>query len=442
MAMDFPKGFVWGTATSSFQIEGATREDGRGRSIWDDFCAIPGKIEDGSNGDVACDHYHRYKDDVKLMRSLGFGAYRFSTAWPRVLPTGRGYVNGAGIDFYSRLVDELLDKGITPFVTLYHWDLPSDLQERGGWSNRDTALYFADYAAIMARTLGDRVRHWITLNEPWCTAFLSNEIGVHAPGLKNPGLARMIAHNLMLAHGYALQALRASLPPAEAPAQCGITLNFETKLPLTNSPEDKRAAEIAIEPLGDWFVPPLLFGTYDPRLPLPENVKPGDMAVIAQRNDFIGINYYSVHRVKAGKRGVPERGHNEKAKRTLMGWEVEPKGLKLLLMNLHAATRGLTPLYITENGASYQDTVEPDGSIHDKQRVAYFKGHLAAVQQAIAAGVDVRGYFAWSLMDNFEWDRGYKQYFGIVKVDYATQKRIVKDSAKYLSQCAAANAVL
>jgi beta-glucosidase len=440
--MDFPKGFVWGSATSSYQIEGAVDEDGRGRSIWDDFCATPGKVKDGSSGEIACDHYHRYKDDVKLMKSIGFGAYRFSIAWPRVLPNGRGHINGGGLDFYNRLVDELLKNNITPFVTLYHWDLPSDLQERGGWANRDVALWFADYAAIMARVLGDRVRNWITLNEPWCTAFLSHDIGLHAPGLKNPALARMVAHNTMLAHGYGLQALRASLPATDEPANCGITLNFATKMPLTSSPEDKRAAEMAIEPLGDWFVPPIVFGTYDPRLPIPENVQPGDMAIIAQRNDFIGVNYYTPMRIKAGRKGMPETARNEKAKTTLMDWEVEPRGLKLLLLNLHQATRGLVPLYVTENGASYRDVIEADGSIHDKARVAYFKGHIGAVQQAITAGADVRGYFAWSLLDNFEWAEGYQQFFGIVHVDFATQKRMIKDSAKYLSQVMAANAVV
>ncbi len=433
---------MWGTATSSYQIEGAANEDGRGRSIWDDFCATPGKIKDGSNGDVACDHYHLYQDDVKLMQSLGFGAYRFSIAWPRILPNGRGHVNGAGVDFYSRLVDELLERGITPFATLYHWDLPSDLQERGGWGHRDTALYFADYAAIMARVLGDRVRNWITLNEPWCTAFLSHDIGLHAPGIKNPALARRVAHNTMLAHGLGLQALRGSLPVTDTPANCGIALNFSTKMPLTNSPEDKQACAEAVEPLGDWFVPPILYGTYDPRLPLPENIQAGDMAIIAQRNDFIGVNYYTPVRIKAGRKGMPEIARNDKAKFTTMDWEVEPKGLKLLLMNLHAATRGQVPLYVTENGAAYNDTIDADGCVHDKARVSYFKGHLTAVQQAISAGADVRGYFAWSLMDNFEWAEGYQQCFGIVKVDYKTQKRIVKDSAKFLSQCAAANAVV
>jgi beta-glucosidase len=440
--MSFPKGFVWGSATSSYQVEGAVNEDGRGRSIWDDFCDVPGKVQDGSSGAVACDHYHRYKDDVKLMRGLGFGAYRFSTAWPRILPSGRGQINGAGVDFYSRLVDELLKNGVTPYVTLYHWDLPSELQVRGGWANRDTAGYFADYAAIMARVLGDRVRHWITLNEPWCAAFLSNDIGLHAPGNKNPALARSIAHNLMVAHGYGLQALRASLPATGEPANCGITLNFSTKMPLTNTPEDKRACDEAIDPLGDWFVPPIVYGAYDPRLPLPDNVRPGDMAVIAQRNDFLGINYYTPTRIRAGRKGMPETARNEKAKFTLMDWEVEPRGLKLLLLNLHAATRGRLPMMITENGASYRDVIEADGAIHDKARVAYFKGHLGAVKQAIDAGADVRGYFAWSLLDNFEWDKGYQQFFGLVHVDYETQKRTPKDSAKYLSQVMAANDVV
>jgi beta-glucosidase len=435
-----PADFLWGTATSSYQIEGAVNEDGRGPSIWDDFSHTPGKVKDGGTGDVACDHYHLYRDDVALMKSLGFGAYRFSIAWPRVLPTGEGAVNPKGLDFYNRLVDELLANGITPWVTLYHWDLPSALQRRGGWADRDIAGRFADYTAVVVRALGDRVTHWITLNEPWCTAYLSHDIGLHAPGLKDPALATQVAHHTLLAHGMALQAIRANTPrPADT--QAGITLNFEQNMPASNKAADKRAADTDKNWLHDTFVPPVFTGSYDPRWPMPRDVRAGDMALISQRNDFLGINHYTVRRVKDVK-GQPVQVRLEDCERTLMDWEVAPDGLYALLLRLHRETKGLVPLYITENGASYVDTIDKRGQINDAKRVAYYRGYLGAVSQAIAAGADVRGYFAWSLLDNFEWAEGYQQFFGIVHVDYKTQKRTPKASAHFLSACIAANAVL
>jgi beta-glucosidase len=447
--MKFPRGFIWGTATSSYQIEGAATEDGRGTSIWDVFAATPSKIKDNSDGKVACDHYHRYKDDVALMKSLGVHAYRFSIAWPRILPDGAGRVEPRGLDFYSRLVDELLSKNITPFVTLYHWDLPQALQDKGGWNNRDIVGWFADYAAIVIRALGDRVKNWITLNEPWCIAFLSNEIGAHAPGNRDPKLARQIAHHCNLAHGAAMQAIRAS---SQNPCNVGITLNYAQIMPVSESDTDKRAAETAqaYDPFHAWFSLPILTGQYGNEVMAMsgENapkILPGDMALISQRLDFLGVNYYSPARVRDNN-GVPEHlgfgtPDPREVDRTLMGWEVEPKGLYLLLHQLHHDSQGKVPLFITENGCSYADTVSADGKVHDSKRVSYLREHFKAAQRAIKYGIDLRGYFVWSLLDNYEWNEGYQQFFGIVRVDYKTQKRIIKDSGFYLRDVIKANAV-
>ena len=443
----FPPGFVWGTATSSYQIEGAVNEDGRGRSIWDDFTHTPGKIKDGGTGDVAVDHYHRYPEDIALMKSLGVKAYRFSTAWPRILPDGKGRIERRGLDFYSRLVDDLLKAGIEPYLTLYHWDLPSALQAHGGWATRDIAGQFADYAAIVTRALGDRVANWITLNEPWCISFLSHEIGEHAPGLKNRALAMQAAHHCNLAHGQAVQAIRAATPrPADT--KVGITLNYSTVLPLTDSAADRRAADLVhqYDPFWSWFTRPLFTGAYGPAWPpLAEGdgpeIRPGDMALICQRLDFLGVNYYTPIRIKDGD-GMPRHTRNAGAEYTLMDWEVEPEGLRLLLRDLHQFTGGRVPLFITENGSSFPDAIVGDHQIHDPRRIAYLRGHLDACRRAIAEGVDLRGYFVWSLMDNFEWAHGYQQYFGVVHVDYATQKRSIKDSGNYYRDVVAANAVL
>jgi beta-glucosidase len=427
--MTFPNDFIW------YQIEGAVNEDGRGRSIWDDFCDMPGKIIDGSNGAVACDHYHRWRDDIALIKSLGAKAYRFSVAWPRVLPAGFGQVERRGLDFYSKLVDGLLEAGIEPYVTLYHWDLPSALQVRGGWYNRDIAEWFADYSALMARTLGDRVTNWMTINEPWCVSFLSHEIGEHAPGLRDGKVARQVAHHTLLAHGRGMQALRAC---SALPAKVGIVLNYEPCLPYdSNNPDDVSAARLAdlTDQAHGWFTYPVFRGYYSPELIAQSgadapDIQAGDMALIAQRNDFLGINNYTVGRYTL-QNGKPTRVRNTAAEHTLMDWEVAPEGLYSLLLRLHDETRGKVPLLVTENGASFADKLvrrKDTARVRDERRIAYLHGHVETVRQAIEKGVDVRGYFAWSLMDNFEWAKGYQQWFGIVHVDYATQKRTIKDS--------------
>jgi beta-glucosidase len=439
----FPQGFLWGTATASYQIEGAAREDGRGESIWDRFSHTPGMVKNGDSGDVACDHYHLYRQDVALLKQLGVGGYRFSVAWPRIQPSGTGKVNLKGLDFYSRLVDELLAAGIRPFVTLYHWDLPVELHDRGGWTNRDIAGWFSDYAAIMVRSLGDRVRDWITLNEPWCTAFLGYATGEHAPGIRNLRLAMQATHNTLLAHGQALQAIRAA---GDAHTQAGITLNMGINLPATDSAEDRAAADAAFDANYELFTLPVFTGYYSDRMieaagnDAPD-VRAGDMALICGRNDFLGVNYYNPARF-SGKNGKPEGVRIPNAEYTAMDWEIEPQGLYLLLHKLRDLTRGKVPFYITENGAAFDDVVSADGNVHDERRVAFLRGHFDAARRAIADGVDLRGYFVWSLMDNFEWAHGYTKNFGVVRVDYATQQRIIKDSGYYLRDVAAANALL
>ncbi|MCS6774012.1 MAG: GH1 family beta-glucosidase, partial [Thermoflexales bacterium] len=431
----FPADFVWGTATSAYQVEGAARQDGRGSSIWDDFCRIKGAVSDGSDGSVACDHYNRYQEDVALMRALGLRAYRFSIAWPRVLPEGRGAVNPKGLDFYQRLVDALLEAGIRPFVTLYHWDLPSALNAQGGWTVRESAGWFADYAALMVRVLGDRVKDWITLNEPWCSAYLGYELGVHAPGYCSRTLAARAAHHLLLAHGMAAQAIRAA---SDGETRVGITLNFNPALPASNSNADRHAAEAAPDWMYELFAVPILTGAYPPRalevLSGHVEIRPGDLALIAARNDFLGVNYYSARRVSAEHGEVDD----DQPEYTLMGWAVRPQGLHTLLLKLHRDTRGRLPIYITENGASFEDTVI-DGRVHDARRIAYLRAHLEAVYRAIQDGVDVRGYFVWSLLDNFEWSFGYRQFFGLVHVNYATQQRVIKDSGFFYRDVIANN---
>ncbi len=440
--LPFPPGFLWGSATAAYQIEGAWNADGKGESIWDRFSHTPGCTLDGATGDVACDHYHRYADDIALMKDLGLQAYRLSIAWARVLPEGAGRLNPRGLAFYDRLIDQLLEAGITPFVTLYHWDLPVALQDRGGWGNRDIAGWFADYAALMVRALGDRARHWITLNEPWCVAFLGHDTGEHAPGLRDRRLALQVVHHTLLAHGQALQAIRAA---GDGQTQAGITLNFETKLPASGSPADQSAADSVLDPLYEWFATPVLTGAYSPRIvedagPLAPRVAPGDMALIGARNDFLGVNYYTSTRYRDAD-GQARPVDLPGTERTLMNWAVIPEGLTALLLKLHRDSRGRLPMYITENGCSYADPVAPDGSIHDERRVAYLRAHFAAAHKAIQAGVDLRGYFVWSLLDNFEWAWGYRQFFGITRVDFDTQKRAVKDSGAFVRAVAAANAL-
>lgn len=423
----FPVDFVWGAGTAAYQIEGAWNEDGKGESIWDRFAHSPGATRDGDTGDVACDHYRRYLEDIGLMRRLGLKAYRFSISWPRVLPAGRGPANLKGLDFYDALVDALLEAGIEPYATLYHWDLPQALQDEGGWGKREIGGAFADYAALAARRLGDRVRRWTTVNEPWVIAFMGHRTGEHAPGLRDPRLALQAAHHVLLAHALAAQAIRAAEPGAEV----GIVLNLWPVDPASDSPEDRAAAAALWQRDAAWFLDPLLRAHYPPETWAAHGINapavaPGDLALIAQRLDFLGINMYSRHVV--GTAGIVSNLPG--AEYTEMGWEVSPASLRRLLVDLNRDYR-LPPLYIAENGAAFADEVSPDGHVHDPRRIHYLREHFAAARQAMDEGVDLRGYFVWSLMDNFEWAHGYSKRFGLIHVDFATQKRTVKDSGEW-----------
>lgn len=447
----FPQGFIWGTATSSYQIEGAVHDDGRSESIWDRFSHTPGKIVDGSNGDVACDHYHRWQDDIALMRDLGMQAYRFSIAWPRILPNGRGQVNLAGLDFYRRLVDGLLEAGITPFATLYHWDLPQVLQDEGGWPARSTAEAFAEYADVVSRALGDQVTNWSTHNEPWCASMLSYQIGEHAPGWQDWTAAVAASHHLLLSHGWAVPLIRRNSPGAEV----GITLNYTPATPATNSPEDIAAARHFDGYFNRWFTDPLFTATYPQDTVefytsahmLPAGgalVQEGDMEAIAAPIDFLGVNYYTRGVISAQTlmssnedAGGAVLGQGE-VERTDMGWEVYPQGLYELLMRLHNDYHP-PKLYVTENGASYSDGPDANGQVPDERRRTYLRDHFAACQRAIDDGAPLEGFFVWSLLDNFEWAKGYTQRFGIVWVDYETQQRTPKNSALWYKQVIADN---
>jgi beta-glucosidase len=458
----FPDGFIWGTATSAYQIEGAFAEDGRTPSIWDTFSHTPGKVANGDSGDVAADHYHRYAEDVALMSGLGVGAYRFSTAWPRIVPGGSGPVNRAGIDFYSRLVDELLGAGITPVLTLYHWDLPQELQDAGGWTNRDTAARFADYAEALGRALGDRVSSWTTLNEPWCSAFLGHGSGVHAPGHTNGAEALSAVHHLLLAHGMAVEALRTVLP---SDAQCSITLNPSVARPATDSASDRAAAWKVDGLQNRIWLDPLFRGAYPADvLEFTSGVtdwsfvRDGDLKVIGTPIDELCINFYNpmlvAHYDGSGARGSAD-GHGAgvgtawpgcedvqfldvPGRHTAMGWPVDATGLRELLVRLSQDYP--MPMMVTENGAAFDDVLVA-GRVHDVERTDYVREHLTAVHQAIADGADVRGYFLWSLLDNFEWAYGMSKRFGITYVDFATQERTLKDSARYYAEVVRANAV-
>lgn len=459
----FPPGFRWGAATAAYQIEGAATEDGRGPSIWDTFSHTPGRVAGGDTGDVAADHYHRMRSDVALMRELGLSAYRFSVSWPRVQPSGSGAPNEPGVDFYSRLVDELLSAGIEPVITLYHWDLPQTLEDRGGWPVRETAERFAAYAALVADRLGDRVRTWTTLNEPWCSAFLGYASGVHAPGRNEPAAALAAHHHLMLGHGLAAQALRATLP---ATAELSITLNLADVRAVGDDPADLDAARRVDGLANRIFLDPILRGEY-PADSIADTaavtdwgfVRDGDLPVIATPIDVLGVNYYSPTFVRAHRgAGEPMRADNHGAgpspwvgvhdvefvatpgPRTAMDWPVDATGLSALLLRVHREYG--VPLLVTENGAAYDDALSADGHVHDRERTEYLHDHLAAVRTAIESGADVRGYLVWSLLDNFEWAYGYAKRFGIVHVDFETQQRRVKDSGLWYSRVLAANAVL
>lgn len=436
-SLRFPAGFVFGTATSSYQIEGATGEDGRSGSIWDRFCATPGAIVDGSSGEVACDHYHRYEEDVALMRDLGINGYRFSVAWPRVIPQANGAVNQQGLDFYDRLVDALLAAGITPFVTLYHWDLPLWLEDQGGWRVRDNVPAFEAYADAVSRRLGDRVKHWMTHNEPWCTSFLSHAIGAHAPGERDFATALHVAHNVLLSHGAAVPVLRANSPGAEV----GIAPNFSPARPASPSSADAEAVRRYDGFFNRWFMGPLTGRGYPEDMvalygALMPEIQPGDMGQIAQEIDFLGVNFYNEVAIADDPqqpilrtRALDPVGDDV----TTMGWEVTPHALEALLLRL-TNEYGVKKLYITENGCAYPDALGPDERVHDPLRVTFLQKHFAAAQRAIAGGAPLAGFFVWSLLDNFEWAFGYTQRFGIVYTDYASQRRVPKDSALWYKE--------
>ena len=423
----FPPDFIWGAATASYQIEGAAHEDGRGESVWDRFCATPGKVRNGDSGDVACDFYHRYRDDVGLMRELGLQAFRFSIAWPRVLPTGRKPVNEAGLDFYDRLVDELLAHDIEPYATLFHWDTPQALEDLGGWPSRGTAEAFAEYAEAVARRLGDRVRFWITHNEPWVHAWIGHSWGVHAPGRTSEADAVAAAHHLMLSHGWAVDVIRAVAPDA----QVGITLNLAQAYPTSDSPEDEAAAWQVDGEGNRWFLDPIFRGSYPADL-LERNelvapfVQDGDLETISAPLDFLGVNNYFRFLVSAGDDGPRMERHSEN-QHTDMGWEVYPDALRELLVRV-AKDYGPQAIYVTENGAAFGDIRGHDGRVHDPERTAYIESYIGAVSRAVAEGAPVKGYFVWSLLDNFEWSYGYSKRFGIVYIDYPTLERVPKDS--------------
>jgi beta-glucosidase len=421
LARRFPDEFIWGAATSAFQIEGGWNSDGKGPSIWDEFCLHRGNIADGSNGNIACDHYHRLDTDLDLIADLGLDAYRFSFSWPRVQPGGEGALNEPGLAFYDRLIDGLLERGIQPYATLYHWDLPQALQTKyGGWQSRETAYRFMEYAAVIARRFGDRVTSFATHNEPWVTAVLGHEQGIFAPGIKDRAIAIQVSHHLLLSHGLAAAAMRDS----GTAATVGIVLNMSPAHPLTDSGEDIAAARLQDGLSLRWYMDALCKGQYpaDVLAHLAQDapsIQAGDMKIIQRPIDFIGVNYYTRNVVSATTPWSPATAG---ACVTDMGWEVYPAGLTELLLRLHRDYT-LPPLYITENGAAFPDSTE------DEDRRQYLESHIAAIADAIREGADVRGYFVWSLFDNFEWASGYAKRFGIVRVDYATQARTLKRSA-------------
>lgn len=446
-----PDGFRWGVATASYQIEGSVAEDGRAPSIWDTFSATPGAVRHGDTGAIACDHYRRWKDDFALLSELGVSSYRFSLAWPRIVPGGTGAVNQSGLDHYRRLVDDLLARDIEPVVTLYHWDLPQALQDRGGWTERATIDAFARYTDVVAAALGDRVAKWITLNEPWVSSFVGYGSGRHAPGHADGRSALLAAHHLLCAHGAAVPILR------ETAGQVGITLNLTPTRPVTDSAADVAAARRMDGCHNRWFLDPLLTGRYPADLVswYGENfsgvLAEGDLPRISAPLDFLGVNYYTRTHVAAGDQpGLrhpvrPSLGAREvrpdDLPRTHMGWCVEPDGLRELLVRLRDDYPGLPPILITENGVAFDDYVDPEGGVDDEERIEFLAGHLSALRDAIDDGVGVAGYFCWSLLDNFEWAEGYGRRFGLYYVDYPTQRRIAKSSARWYSGVVRRNAL-
>ena len=439
----FPDGFLWGAATAAYQIEGAAKEDGRGESIWDRFSHAIGRTANGDTGDIACDHYHRWQDDIGVMRELGLAAYRFSIAWPRIIPEGRGAVNQPGLDFYERLVEGLLEAGITPWATMYHWDLPQALEDAGGWPARDTADAFAEYADVITSRLGDRVKHWITINEPWVAAYLGYGWGVHAPGRSDMAAALATGHSLLLGHGKAVEVVRANVRDAEV----GITLNLTTNYPATDSNEDLEAAYRSDGFGNRWFLDPVFKGAYPDDMvslfgPMAPTVETDDMAIISQPTDFLGVNYYSPNYIRyAANAPMQTATVDREGERTEMGWLVEPQGLRDLLVRL-GEDYAPPAIYVTENGAAFVDPPPTDGRVADPRRLAYIHDHLLAAHEAIEAGAPLRGYFCWSLLDNFEWAEGYTKRFGVTYIDYATQTRTIKDSGRWYRGVTEANAVV
>jgi beta-glucosidase len=439
----FPENFTWGAATSSYQIEGAWNADGKGESIWDRFSHMPGKVDNGDTGDVACDHYHRWHEDVALMKEIGLKAYRFSIAWPRILPAGRGEVNQAGLDFYIGLVDALLEADIEPWVTLYHWDLPQSLQDCGGWPARMSVDAFVEYADVISRALGDRVKNWITLNEPFVSAMVGYLDGRHAPGIKDQHQALAASHHLLLSHGLVVPVLRQNSPGAKV----GITLNMGPQMPASNSQADRTRATWMDGFINRWYLDPLVGRGYPQDMvnsfgDAMDFVQPGDLETVAVPVDFVGVNYYTRRIVRSD---VLSEAENEPRtifpndEHTEMGWEVYPEGLYLTLGRLHF-DYAFPAIYITENGAAFKEQVV-DGRVDDPQRLSYIERHLQQVHRAIAADMPVKGYFVWSLLDNFEWAYGYSKRFGLIYVDFENQQRILKSSAKWYAQVVRENAL-
>ena len=442
--MKFPDGFQWGVATASYQIEGAVQEGGRAPSIWDTFSHTPGATLNGDTGDVADDHYHRWPEDLEILSDLGVDLYRFSLAWPRLQPDGRGALNEAGVDFYSRLVDGLLERGVQPWITLYHWDLPQALQDEGGWPARDTAERFAEYASLVHERLSDRVRIWTTLNEPFCSALTGHAEGRHAPGVQDDEAAMRAVHHLLLGHGLAVRAMRTADPEASY----GLTLNLTPTDPASEDPADVAAARRIDAIANRLFLDPVLLGRYPDDVP-PLPVQDGDLETIAQPLDVLGVNYYFRQLAQNGPNGAgpsPWVGARDVKflsrglPRTEMGWEIDASGLYDILTRVHRDYPSV-PLYVTENGAAFPDVVSGDGRVEDPDRIAYLDAHFRAAAQAIADGVDLRGYFVWTLMDNFEWAYGYTKRFGLVHVDYETLERTPKESARWYAEVTRRNGV-
>jgi beta-glucosidase len=433
----FPSDFSWGCSTASYQIEGSTTADGRGPSIWDSFCRVPGKVYGGMTGDLACDSYVKWKDDVALLEELGVDSYRYSISWPRVQPKGSGKALQAGLDYYKKFADALGEAGIGSAVTLYHWDLPQALEDLGGWPRRDTALRFAEYVDIVFRALGDRVGRWFTLNEPWCSAILGYELGIHAPGRKDKAEAYKAAHHLLLGHGLAVQAYRAT----SLKAPIGIVVNAMTPRPATRDVADIAAADRAADQGTALWLDPIYGRGYPQRhlsargLSMP--ILPGDLDIIAAPIDFVGINYYSEKAVAADA-SAPE-GYKDVPTwqdKTEMGWDIVPEGLYRMIMTISKGWP-VKEIYITENGAAFVDKIDEGGRIRDRGRIDYLRSHLDACRRAIAEGAPLKGYYAWSLMDNFEWAFGYSKRFGLVHVDPETGARKPKDSYYFFRDLAA-----